>query len=165
MPDIAFSCPHCRQHLVVDAKGAGHQIACPRCDRQVVVPATFLKRPAPPPRQAHKSLQVSPKCIDSAPSTNAVQGAPGAYKVWVTCPGCGCKNMHIKCFHCGSEDKFWRRHNGAVCYCGAITSLVWCPTCQTKIDRQFFRAFIDPVHATGETLATNAVVGEGSKNE
>ncbi len=36
--DIAFSCPHCGQSLVVDYRGAGLQINCTNCGKSVLVP-------------------------------------------------------------------------------------------------------------------------------
>jgi uncharacterized protein YbaR (Trm112 family) len=36
--DIVFSCPGCHQELVVDAQGAGSEIECPSCEKQLTVP-------------------------------------------------------------------------------------------------------------------------------
>jgi DNA-directed RNA polymerase subunit M/transcription elongation factor TFIIS len=36
--DIAFDCPECGQHLVIDEAGAGLVVQCPKCGRDVRVP-------------------------------------------------------------------------------------------------------------------------------
>lgn len=36
--DIVFDCPHCGKNLVIDYRGAGLQIACSECGREVLVP-------------------------------------------------------------------------------------------------------------------------------
>lgn len=38
MADLRFQCPECAQKIVVDAAGAGLQIACPYCQRGLVIP-------------------------------------------------------------------------------------------------------------------------------
>lgn len=37
--DVTFSCPNCRQELVVDSTAAGSQVECPACNKPVEVPA------------------------------------------------------------------------------------------------------------------------------
>ena len=36
--DIVFDCPHCGKTLVIDYRGAGLQISCSECGRDVLVP-------------------------------------------------------------------------------------------------------------------------------
>lgn len=36
--DIVFDCPHCGKNLVIDYRGAGLQISCSDCGRDVLVP-------------------------------------------------------------------------------------------------------------------------------
>jgi len=36
--DIYFSCPRCRQHMVIDGAGANLVIQCPKCAGDVLVP-------------------------------------------------------------------------------------------------------------------------------
>jgi len=38
MADIAFECPECKQHLVIDAGYAGQQVQCSTCSRSITVP-------------------------------------------------------------------------------------------------------------------------------
>jgi DNA-directed RNA polymerase subunit M/transcription elongation factor TFIIS len=37
--DIAFGCPQCQQHVVIDEAGAGLLVACPKCGREIRVPS------------------------------------------------------------------------------------------------------------------------------
>ncbi len=36
--DLSFSCPNCRQAMIVDASGAGSEVNCPSCGMAVKVP-------------------------------------------------------------------------------------------------------------------------------
>ena len=36
--DIVLDCPHCGKNLVIDYRGAGHQINCSECGQSVLVP-------------------------------------------------------------------------------------------------------------------------------
>jgi|SRR5574344_679824 predicted RNA-binding Zn-ribbon protein involved in translation (DUF1610 family) len=36
--DIVFDCPHCGKTLVIDYRGAGLQISCSECGKEVLVP-------------------------------------------------------------------------------------------------------------------------------
>ena len=38
MADITFDCPHCQNHIVVDACGAGVEVPCPHCSHSLVIP-------------------------------------------------------------------------------------------------------------------------------
>lgn len=49
MSDITFSCPHCQNPLVVDEEGAGLEIPCPVCSRQITIPEASEVRPEPEP--------------------------------------------------------------------------------------------------------------------
>ncbi len=37
--DVFFNCPACGQHLVIDDAGAGLVIPCPKCAKDLTVPA------------------------------------------------------------------------------------------------------------------------------
>ena len=37
--DIVFNCPNCEQELAVDQSGAGTQIDCPACGKNITIPA------------------------------------------------------------------------------------------------------------------------------
>ena len=50
MAEFKFSCPHCDQHILVDAGYAGVQINCPACLKLITVPeAPGAAQPPPPP--------------------------------------------------------------------------------------------------------------------
>ena len=64
--DIYFSCPRCRQHMVIDEAGAGLRIHCPKCAVDVLVPnATECTRDtgqqAAVPRSSDKESTVAMK--------------------------------------------------------------------------------------------------------
>ena len=40
MTDISFTCPHCKQHFDAPPEMAGHQLACPTCQKPIQVPTT-----------------------------------------------------------------------------------------------------------------------------
>ena len=50
MADIKFSCPHCNQHISCEEPWAGHQIQCPACQNNIVVPQAHapIASPAAP---------------------------------------------------------------------------------------------------------------------
>ena len=50
--DILFNCPECRQHVVIDAAGAGLLVNCPNCNREVRVPAPVNPQPNPAAKPA-----------------------------------------------------------------------------------------------------------------
>src|SRR5262245_53384917 len=54
MSDMKFSCPTCSQHIACDIAWAGHPIACPTCQNQIVVP-----QPPAAPRAAAGPIRVS----------------------------------------------------------------------------------------------------------
>ncbi len=39
LPDIEFDCPHCRTHITVENRGAGLELPCPRCSKQIIIPS------------------------------------------------------------------------------------------------------------------------------
>lgn len=43
--DIAFDCPRCRQHLVVDDAGAGMSVPCPKCGKEITIPVISPSQP------------------------------------------------------------------------------------------------------------------------
>ena len=46
---MKFSCPQCGQHISCDDAWAGHQIACPACQNNLVVPQIQAGSPPPQP--------------------------------------------------------------------------------------------------------------------
>jgi len=50
--DIYFSCPGCRQHMVIDVAGAGLVIRCPQCAEDVLVPHATESTPGTDPQTA-----------------------------------------------------------------------------------------------------------------
>jgi hypothetical protein len=42
MADICFSCPRCKQHLVIDEAGAEMTVSCPSCAHLLPVPGLHL---------------------------------------------------------------------------------------------------------------------------
>ena len=61
MADMKFSCPHCGQHISCDDAWAGHQIPCPACQGNLMVPhlqppsTATANAPGPPTSQAPES--------------------------------------------------------------------------------------------------------------
>lgn len=47
MSQIRFSCPYCRQKLLVGPRRAGKEVACPKCQRQIRVPDQPVDEPGP----------------------------------------------------------------------------------------------------------------------
>jgi len=77
MADIKFACPHCNQHITCDALWGGHELQCPGCQNNLVVPA-------PPAEPEATSLVPAPprggvaRVSISRPSAHAAEGAPAA---------------------------------------------------------------------------------------
>ena len=42
MSEIVFDCPHCRNEVVVDERGAGMELPCPHCAHVLVIPGTKM---------------------------------------------------------------------------------------------------------------------------
>lgn len=159
MTDIRFRCPKCAGHLVVEQRAARRRILCPHCDRHILVP---YESNMPLPAAVPPVLQVSREDPHPAPTSKAFQGAPGAYRVWVKCPGCGFKKMHIRCPACGSEDKFWIQSGWALCFCGVRSQSVRCSQCHARVAWQHFRALMEPIHSHEGLAETEPVAGESS---
>ena len=47
--DIYFFCGSCGQHMVIDEAGTGLVVPCPKCSKDVTVPAPDKPKPIPPP--------------------------------------------------------------------------------------------------------------------
>jgi predicted RNA-binding Zn-ribbon protein involved in translation (DUF1610 family) len=79
MSDIAFDCPECSGHLVVDAQAAGRVVNCPQCSKQIRIPRSGNPTSSPPPTPAVEEKQHR------------------------DCPYCGEQILAsaIKCKHCG----------------------------------------------------------------
>jgi hypothetical protein len=102
MADFKFSCPHCAISVECDELWCGHEIQCPSCQKEFVVPqkpdapphATFAKAPQGPSRLSIGQSQVqhatSPKAV--APQVVALEqklsqakaGEKGSAMKWVT---------------------------------------------------------------------------------
>ena len=46
MPDITFDCPECNESLVVDSKGAGQTVKCPKCSKPIQIPQDKTESPS-----------------------------------------------------------------------------------------------------------------------
>lgn len=62
--DIVFNCPHCEQELAIDQSGAGSQIDCPSCGKNITIPSagkvtTGSLPPVTPPPPAPSSIATS----------------------------------------------------------------------------------------------------------
>ena len=79
MSDIAFSCPECLGHLVVEAQAAGSVVNCPHCSKKIKIP------------------QAKTATVEAQPA------APIEDKQHKDCPFCGEQILAraIKCKHCG----------------------------------------------------------------
>ena len=73
MPDLRFHCKHCKGQLVVDARGMGRELPCPKCGEIVTIPLRSedpVETPKPP---------------------SEAQGEPTAGGAGDTCTRCGKK--------------------------------------------------------------------------
>lgn len=102
MADFKFSCPHCAISVECDELWCGHEIQCPSCQKEFVVPpkpdapphATFAKAAQGPARlsigQSRSQLASAPKAV--APQVAALEqklsqaksGQKGSAMKWVT---------------------------------------------------------------------------------
>jgi hypothetical protein len=81
MADIKFSCPHCNQHITCDELWGGHELQCPGCKGNLVVPAA-----AAPSATAASSAPLVPapprggvaKVSISRPQPHAAEGGAAA---------------------------------------------------------------------------------------
>ena len=82
MADIKFSCPHCNQHITCDDLWGGHELQCPGCQGNLVVPVAPSASPtagkplvpAPPKGSAAKVSLNRPQA--HATQSAAPAGAP-----------------------------------------------------------------------------------------
>lgn len=78
MPEVKFSCAQCGQHISADELWAGHQIQCPACQNQLIVPHTQLPpvtaAPNPRPLAPQPAAPSRPKL--SAGSTQVARSTP-----------------------------------------------------------------------------------------
>jgi hypothetical protein len=69
---MKFACPHCQQHLEIDASFAGQALSCPACGQSFVLPEIPKAAPSPvPASQASASHKAPPKL--QRPSASATQ--------------------------------------------------------------------------------------------
>jgi len=61
MADIEFNCPKCQHRLVVDGRGAGKKVKCPKCSGELIIPT-----PEPSPTGI-----ACPKCGVISPTPDA----------------------------------------------------------------------------------------------
>jgi hypothetical protein len=66
MADIKFSCPHCGQHISCEELWCGHQIQCPACQNNLMVPHA-----PPPPAAAVPGPAVTEPPVPSRPKLAA----------------------------------------------------------------------------------------------
>src|SRR5690349_20071323 len=80
MADIKFSCPHCSQNITCDERWGGHQLQCPSCVNNLIVPAQPAPAAAPANSLGPKPpASVSPRLsIGQAQAPSAAAGTPGA---------------------------------------------------------------------------------------
>ena len=74
MADIYFTCPRCKQHLVIDEAGVGRPVGCPTCTHLLTVPGLNLKE------DLKRTQKVLPFEYPKPSSFNKPPGqAPGAH--------------------------------------------------------------------------------------
>ena len=101
--DIIFKCPNCEQELAVDETGAGSEIECPACSKNITVPApepsmapaTAEAAPAPPPPPPKEEKHFSVPVHSTA--TEALIQKPKARALEVIAKE-GDKTIRIKTF-------------------------------------------------------------------
>ena len=87
MVDIAFTCPRCGGHLVVDGTGAGCEVPCPLCGERIVIPRPEAPRSGRARLGKPKSIELSASGPGGALAPHLVRSdAPAGTKV---CAGCG----------------------------------------------------------------------------
>ena len=64
MTDIEFNCPTCQHLLVVDERGAGKKVKCPKCAGEIIIPTPEDSEPVP-------TGAVCPKCGAISPTPSA----------------------------------------------------------------------------------------------
>jgi ribosomal protein S27E len=128
MSDINFSCPYCQNPLVVDAEGAGLEIPCPVCSRDIVIPETSQARPEPVKEVAAQALPGIPLTEEEldrlaeeimrrarsgtgAAEARVVKNADGGRDISFSCKKCATHlvvdidgaGLEIPCPSCGTE--------------------------------------------------------------
>jgi heat shock protein HtpX len=76
--DLAFCCPRCQQHLVVDSAAAGIEVSCPGCSALIAVPQPGeppLPNPDAPPAQLALTA-IQPEPTTSATPAKAANPGP-----------------------------------------------------------------------------------------
>jgi DNA-directed RNA polymerase subunit RPC12/RpoP len=82
MSEMNFSCGHCGQHLTADPAWAGHQIKCPNCQSDLVVPQPAVASP-PKPVSLGMPPAVPPPLTSAAAPAAAVARAEVPVKLWL----------------------------------------------------------------------------------
>lgn len=67
--DVFFNCPACGQHLVIDEAGAGLVIQCPKCSKDLTVPA-------PKPAETPESEKERTVALKWTPPTSTLRLPP-----------------------------------------------------------------------------------------
>lgn len=90
--DIAFSCPHCAQHLEAPPEMAGDQVECPSCSQAISIPAQPAPTPSPQPQTetppSSSSGAISLECDKCGGQLDYSDGSDVA-----RCPFCGNANV------------------------------------------------------------------------
>lgn len=88
---IRFPCPHCRQKLSISSRKAGTSAVCPRCQKEIIVPATTAgaatpaaNPPADDPHEEHDDNPYSQfavfdeeELVYESPAVRSDQGSSG----------------------------------------------------------------------------------------
>jgi len=79
MADIKFSCPHCNQHITCDELWGGHELQCPGCQGNLIVPggAAAPTQPAENPLVPRPPAG-GPKVTLNRPQTHGAGSGPAA---------------------------------------------------------------------------------------
>ena len=113
MTDIEFNCPTCQHLLVVDERGAGKKVKCPKCSGELVIPTPEDSEAEQP------SGTACPKCGAISPTPNAKFCMKCATNLQlslesVKCPNCSADlpltqeryealtGSDIRCFKCNN---------------------------------------------------------------
>jgi hypothetical protein len=85
MSEFKFSCGQCNQHIAVDEAWSGHQIKCPGCQTDIVVPPNPNRSAPPPVLPAGGSRPAIPPAAAPSPQPQrpAAPKGPAPVKFWV----------------------------------------------------------------------------------